>query len=897
MPTTAFICRSLFDRIFFSWVYDDLVQPLRTIVDSKLQKNNAKQPSPSTDSSKFNPSLNPLFSLGDPSEEKKRKCKKQFEYIQQETADRYDHIDNTRDDEFINNNFKEMSLTKAAIILHKLFGWEFTNFIDILEFLLYVLNFIVKIASSASFHYLDFMRFKDRKHNVECMREEFLKAISKISFIQKQKTNFGKVSTILDSDISTVANAKYDLQDFHAHIAYVILNFVTMANIIGVKASCSGVAFLALSTPIYHHFMKKREAKQKEEIGLTENKSSFITQFLLSIKLIKVYTLEIFFNNKIKDIQDSIGKIRTIEIGYNFLINSIHYTQTALFSSITFFVFCYMDGNSLKLSSALCVIELVDSLKWPLYNLSSDIQALFSKRLSIVRIGQILNSPKYSFHTNYLDENSNTIIEMKNVHATWSFSQRVVDEKRLEMVLCASDLKNDVAQMKNGVLQVIGQRGINLSGGQKTRLALARALYHNSDLYLFDDIFSALDIHTTYRILNALFTGEEPMLKNKTVILSSHQLQFLQHMDSVIVMDKGQIVEQDHFDHLCKKLNNLLPNQSTPFSDLISSTATINDVYENGFVKNNPNEPNTTTSQNKENNGIMDAIANTAKKQPKPVNSKLMLVIEFLFSLGSLKSGSFIFAILCLGALEYTMVVSSDVFLSEWTSDENFHNHSLAFYTSIYNIHGILIMIAKCVNKILIGNFLYILAGICQETLLKKLAEAKLSLYEDMPSGHILQYFRYIDEIRNDISWKFYDLISTAWDGLIGIVMVLYAFPQSAFLLVILIPITNYYRNIHTSVSEYIRDLQQETHDPTMTIANEILDGLDTIRAFGHDKFDFLIEEIREKKKPKTSLEYCLELLWMWFFWRNTFFREFAKSLCLLGAFFVSTMQQQTILL
>ena len=48
-------------------------------------------------------------------------------------------------------------------------------------------------------------------------------------------------------------------------------------------------------------------------------------------------------------------------------------------------------------------------------------------------------------------------------------------------------------QLKHGIETRIGERGINISGGQKTRISLARAVYSDSDIYLFDDPFSALD--------------------------------------------------------------------------------------------------------------------------------------------------------------------------------------------------------------------------------------------------------------------------------------------------------------------------------------------------------------------------------------------------------------------
>lgn len=67
-------------------------------------------------------------------------------------------------------------------------------------------------------------------------------------------------------------------------------------------------------------------------------------------------------------------------------------------------------------------------------------------------------------------------------------------EYKNTLEVCA--LENDLSQMPHGDKTEIGERGINLSGGQKQRIQVARACYQNADIYLLDDIFSALDAHT-----------------------------------------------------------------------------------------------------------------------------------------------------------------------------------------------------------------------------------------------------------------------------------------------------------------------------------------------------------------------------------------------------------------
>ncbi|CAK9010916.1 unnamed protein product, partial [Durusdinium trenchii] len=87
-------------------------------------------------------------------------------------------------------------------------------------------------------------------------------------------------------------------------------------------------------------------------------------------------------------------------------------------------------------------------------------------------------------------------------------------------VLDACALRADLDVLPEGDQTSIGDRGINLSGGQKQRVALARAVYANPDIYILDDVLSALDSHVTTHICNNLLRG--PLLAGKTVVLVTH---------------------------------------------------------------------------------------------------------------------------------------------------------------------------------------------------------------------------------------------------------------------------------------------------------------------------------------------------------------------------------------
>ena len=93
-------------------------------------------------------------------------------------------------------------------------------------------------------------------------------------------------------------------------------------------------------------------------------------------------------------------------------------------------------------------------------------------------------------------------------------------------------------QLADGDETQIGEKGINLSGGQKARVSLARALYSDADIYLLDDPLSAVDTKVGDNIFSKAI---QLFLEKKTVLLNTHQLHFALECDEIIVLDKGSI--------------------------------------------------------------------------------------------------------------------------------------------------------------------------------------------------------------------------------------------------------------------------------------------------------------------------------------------------------------------
>mmetsp|Transcript_31 Transcript_31/g.111 ORF Transcript_31/g.111 Transcript_31/m.111 type:complete len:1480 (+) Transcript_31:320-4759(+) len=134
------------------------------------------------------------------------------------------------------------------------------------------------------------------------------------------------------------------------------------------------------------------------------------------------------------------------------------------------------------------------------------------------------------------------------------------DPRAFRRAIKVAALEPDLEALPSGIMTELGERGINVSGGQKARLALARAVYSNADVYLLDDVLSAVDAHVSAHIWKHCICSA---LKDKTVILVTHGLHLLPEADHVIVMENMVIAAQGTFEEL----------QHGPFQQLVVSTA------------------------------------------------------------------------------------------------------------------------------------------------------------------------------------------------------------------------------------------------------------------------------------------------------------------------------------
>ena len=144
-----------------------------------------------------------------------------------------------------------------------------------------------------------------------------------------------------------------------------------------------------------------------------------------------------------------------------------------------------------------------------------------------------LASVDCSLHSPVVHEGAMTIaeqrawIENKTIKQIILFG-RPLDQKRYDETIQACQLHNDLAILPAADQTEIGEAGLNLSGGQKARVSLARAVYADSEILLLDDPISALDADVGKKVFHQVIKG---ICKHKTIILATHAVDYLHLAD------------------------------------------------------------------------------------------------------------------------------------------------------------------------------------------------------------------------------------------------------------------------------------------------------------------------------------------------------------------------------
>ncbi|KAJ4703014.1 ABC transporter C family member 2-like [Melia azedarach] len=421
---------------------------------------------------------------------------------------------------------------------------------------------------------------------------------------------------------------------------------------------------------------------------------------------------------------------------------------------------------------------------------------------------------------------------------SWIFNATVRDNilfgsafeaARYEKAIDVTALRHDLDLLPGGDLTEIGERGVNISGGQKQRVSMARAVYANSDVYIFDDPLSALDAHVGQQVFDKCIKGE---LRGKTRVLVTNQLHFLSQVDRITLVHKGMVKEEGTFENLS--------NSGQLFQKLMENAGKMEECEE----KNEDGETVDKTSKPVA-NGVESDLAKNATDKKKPKEGKSVLIKQeeretgvvgwkvlsrYKDALGGLWVVLILF--MCYFLAE-TLRISSSTWLSYWTDQGSSTTHGPLFYNLIYSLLSFSQVLVTLANSYwLIISSLYA-ARRLHNAMLHSILRAPMVFFHTNPLGRIINRFakdlsdidRNVATFVNIFLGQVAQLLSAF--VLIGIIstMSLWAIMP---LLVLFYAAYLYYQ----STAREVKRLDSITRSPVYAQFGEALNGLTTIRAY-----------------------------------------------------------------
>ncbi|GLT67383.1 hypothetical protein SLA2020_396970 [Shorea laevis] len=423
---------------------------------------------------------------------------------------------------------------------------------------------------------------------------------------------------------------------------------------------------------------------------------------------------------------------------------------------------------------------------------------------------------------------------------SWIFNATVRDNilfgsgferERYWKTIDVTELQHDLDLLPGHDLTEIGERGVNISGGQKQRVSMARAVYSNSDVYIFDDPLSALDAHVGRQVFNKCIKEE---LQGKTRILVTNQLHFLPHVDQIILVSEGMIKEEGTFEELSK--NGKL------FQKMMENAGKMEEMDEQG--KENEEKNSDEKISKEAANGVAEVndLPNNAKKG-KGRKSVLIkqeeretgvvswnVLMRYKDALGGLWVVMILF--ICYLSTE-VLRISSSTWLRVWTDQSTSKNYGPGYYILIYTLLGFGQVAVTLTNSFWLITSSLRAARRLHDAMLNSILRAPMLFFHTNPTGRVINRFskdigdidRQVANFMNMFLGQVWQLLSTF--ALIGIVSTISLWAILP-LLILFYAAYLYYQ----STSCEIKRLDSITRSPVYAQFAEALNGLSSIRAY-----------------------------------------------------------------
>ncbi|XP_072237117.1 ATP-binding cassette sub-family C member 12 isoform X1 [Leuresthes tenuis] len=428
------------------------------------------------------------------------------------------------------------------------------------------------------------------------------------------------------------------------------------------------------------------------------------------------------------------------------------------------------------------------------------------------------------------------------------------DQAKYDRVVDVCSLRADLKILPYGDQTEIGERGLNLSGGQKQRISLARAVYSNKDIFLLDDPLSAVDAHVGKHIFEECIKKE---LKGKSVILVTHQLQYLEFCDDILVLEDGEVRETGNHLTLMKangRYAQLICNyqmeqsktqkeEEVPQDAAQLKAAELRERADSGIV----NPAFDMTDENNDGTKADQKSVKTGDQLVSQESSTEGSVSWSVYHKYCLAAGGYIMVFLVI--LNIVLMIGSTAFSNWWLSywlgqgdgssnstsnvGDVSKNPQLHFYQMIYGVM-VIVMVVLAVIKCFFYTHVTLRAS-CKlhDSMFKKVFGSPMSFFDTTPTGRILNRFSKDQEeldtvlpLHMDPFLQFCLLVTFT------IIIIASVFPLMLVAVIIMGVLFTIILFIFQRGIRQMKKMENISRSPCISLTTSTLQGLSTIHAY-----------------------------------------------------------------
>lgn len=445
------------------------------------------------------------------------------------------------------------------------------------------------------------------------------------------------------------------------------------------------------------------------------------------------------------------------------------------------------------------------------------------------------------------------------------------DKEFYQKTLDACQLLPDLDILADGDHTTVGEKGISLSGGQMARVSLARAVYSRADVYLLDDVLSAVDAHVGKNIIKKVLS-KNGLLSSKTIVLSTNNVNVLKHSDHITLLKDGAIVERGVYADIMtsdSEISRLIKEFSREIDEdkELESSSGMQTPATPAAQENEVNVDFAAAVARRQSIGAASAVSfghdygdefddldeeYRKTKQSEEIGAKGKVNFKVYIEYFKACNYGFIF----IYVLFYSVMVASEVginYILTYWSDKNLsagHNVDTVFYVLAYTVLGITGAIFYFLGSAIIWRYSCIYgARYFHDNMFKNVLRSPMSFFETTPIGRILNRFTEdINVIDNILMWQWISLVDVLLHtfALFGVIII--NLPIMIVVILVLAVVYNNYRSFFIPAAREAKRLRSAHRSPILSNLQESINGLETIRAFGEkDRFTYKNTKILNK--------------------------------------------------